>query len=123
MKRYLRKMKNEKGAVTILVAVTVLTFVMVLLGAYLTVTALKQSQLKSDIRIQEVYGRDVNRVDEVYEELIQKNNPTIENLRTSGTAVGSKTEAIDSNGNIIVIPAGFKVASDSGANVTEGIVI
>ena len=49
------------------------------------------------------------------------NLPSIENFKAD--YVTEKTEAIDSNKNIIVIPAGFKIASDSGANVTEGIVI
>lgn len=67
-----KKIKQEKAAVTLLVFVTVLTFVAVLMGAYLTVTTLKKSQLQSDIRIQEIYGKDVERVDEIYEELTSK---------------------------------------------------
>jgi len=72
------KLKEEKGAVTLLVFVTVLTFAAILLGTYLTVTTLQGSQAKSDIKIQEIYGRDVNRVDEIYEELagIDKEKPT-----------------------------------------------
>ena len=64
------KIKEEKAAVTMLVAVTVLTFVAVLLSAYLAVTTLRKTQLRSDIKLQEIYGRDVNRVDEIYEENI-----------------------------------------------------
>jgi len=64
------KIKEEKAAVTLLVFVTVLTFVAILMGAYLTVTTLRKSQLESDIRIQEIYGKDVNRVDEIYQELV-----------------------------------------------------
>ena len=67
-----KKVKEEKAAVSVLVFITVLTFVVVLLGAYLTVTTLKKSQLESDIRIQEIYGKDVERVDEIYEELTSK---------------------------------------------------
>lgn len=71
MKKNIRgKVKEERGAVTLIVFVTVLTFVVILLGAYLAVTTLQKSQLKSDIKIQEIYGRDVNRVDEIYEELV-----------------------------------------------------
>lgn len=74
------KVKEEKGAVTLLVFVTVLTFVLILLGAYLTVTTMRKSQLKSDIKIQEIYGKDVNRVDEIYEELVSTDRkiPTCE---------------------------------------------
>ena len=73
MKNYSKEsLKEEHGAVTALVVITVLTFVAVLLGAYLTVTTLRQSQLQSDIRIQEIYGQDIDRVNEIYENLVQK---------------------------------------------------
>lgn len=75
VKRYVgEKLKSERGAVTLLVFVTVLTFAAVLLGAYLTVTALQKSQLESDIRIQEIYGEDVERVNEIYDELSSKDS-------------------------------------------------
>ena len=73
MKNYLRKIKEEKGAVSALVIITVLTFIAVLLGAILTVTALRKSQLKSDMRIQDVYGADVDNVNEIYDSLINEN--------------------------------------------------
>jgi hypothetical protein len=66
------KMKSQKGAVSVLVFVTILTFVAVLTGAFATVISLQEAQLESNIRIREIYGNDVERVDEVYEELIAK---------------------------------------------------
>lgn len=81
MKKNIReKVKQEKAAVTLLVGITILTFVVVLLGAYLTVTTYRKSQLKSDMRLQEIYGKDVNRVDEIYEELVavDRQKPTCE---------------------------------------------
>lgn len=81
MKNNIReKVKQEKAAVTLLVGITILTFVVILLGAYLTVTTYRKSQLKSDMRLQEIYGKDVNRVDEIYEELvaIDRQKPTCE---------------------------------------------
>ena len=73
MKKNVRKiLKEEKGAVTLLVFVTVLGFVSILLAAYLAVTTLEKSQLRSDIKIQEIYAKDVNRVDEIYQELVSK---------------------------------------------------
>ena len=68
------KIKEEKAAVTMLVAITILTFVSVLLSAYLAVTTLRKSQLRSDIKLQEIYGEDVNRVDEIYEGLVYVDN-------------------------------------------------
>lgn len=49
---------------------------------------------------------------------------TVASKRTSElTYFNEKTTLIDSNGNIIKVPEGFKIAEDSGINVTEGIVI
>ena len=49
---------------------------------------------------------------------------TVASKRTSElTYFNKKTTLVDSNGNIIKVPEGFKIAEDSGINVTEGIVI
>ena len=49
---------------------------------------------------------------------------TVASKRTSElTYFNEKTTLIDSNGNIVKVPEGFKIAEDSGINVTEGIVI
>lgn len=77
MKNNIReKLKQEKAAVSLLVFITVLSFVTILLGAYLTVTTLRKSQLESDIRLQEIYGEDVKRVDQIYNELVSADKKT-----------------------------------------------
>ncbi len=47
----------------------------------------------------------------------------IEKSRDAGTYMTAQTTLKDSNGNKIKVPQGFKIAEDSGINVTEGIVI
>ena len=47
----------------------------------------------------------------------------IEKSRDAGTYMTAPTTLKDSNGNLIKVPEGFKIAEDSGINVTEGIVI
>ena len=47
----------------------------------------------------------------------------IEKSRDAGTYMTEKTTLKDSDGNLIKVPEGFKIAEDSGINVTEGIVI
>ena len=66
------KVKSSKGAVTLLVAVTIFTFIVILAGSFLTIRILRRSQYDSNIRIKQVYGADVDRVDEVYNEQIAK---------------------------------------------------
>lgn len=48
---------------------------------------------------------------------------TVEEVKSEGTYMTSNTQIKDNRGNTIVIPAGFKIASDSGINVADGIVI
>lgn len=69
MKRYI--IKEEKGAISTLVLFTILMFIVILMGTYLVITTMQKSQLKSDLRIQEIYGEQVNRVDEIYEEIVE----------------------------------------------------
>ena len=63
MKKYIKK---EKGAIALLVVVTIFMFVLILTGTYFAITNLRKSQLESDLRIQELYGGDVENIEEVY---------------------------------------------------------
>ena len=63
MKKYIKK---EKGAISTLVLFTILMFIVILIGVYLTITTLEKAQLKSDKRVQDIYSEDVERVDELY---------------------------------------------------------
>ena len=65
-----RKLSNQVGSATVLVVITIFSFAIILMGTYLTITTLLKSQIKSDIRIQELYGADANRIDDLYEEKI-----------------------------------------------------
>ena len=121
MKKIKNIIKNENGAVSALVLFTILMFIVILMGVYLTVTARQKAQIKSDMRIEQVYRKDVNNIDNVYDEIISKSK-TVEEMK-DGDYFKEKTILRDSNGNIITVPEGFKIASDSGSNVTEGIVI
>ena len=121
MKKNKNIIKNENGAVSALVLFTVLMFIVILMGVYLTVTARQKAQIKSDMRIEQVYRKDVNNIDNVYNEIISKSK-TVQKMK-DGEYFKEKTTLRDSNGNIITVPEGFKIASDSGINVTEGIVI
>jgi len=65
---------------------------------------------------------DLNKI-EGYIEDNTKNKSEIEKLRDSGKYFESPTTIKDENENEIKVPQGFKIAADSGLNVTEGIVI
>ena len=67
-----REIKKEKGAIATFVVVTVFFFVIILMGAYISTMNLKKSQLQSDIRIQELYGGNVNKIDQIYNEIEER---------------------------------------------------
>lgn len=120
MKKIVKDIKNkERGSISTLVLFTILMFIVILMGTYLTITVMHESQLKSDKRIKDIYAEQVDRVDEIYDELMDR----IEFLRATGKYVSENKTINDKYGNKIVIPAGFKIASDSGITVLEGIVI
>lgn len=74
MKKYniRKKLLSENGGAAVLVVFTIFTFLIVGMGAFMSVSTLRKSQLNSDLRIQQIYGEDYEKVDGVYEELLTK---------------------------------------------------
>lgn len=66
----LEKIKKDNGAVSTLVLFTVLIFTVILMGAYLLITTMQKSQLKSDLRIQQIYQEDINDIDNIYNSIV-----------------------------------------------------
>ncbi|MGN1326934.1 MAG: hypothetical protein ACI4VQ_02455 [Clostridia bacterium] len=71
MKSYKRILKNDRGSITTIVLVTVLFILAILSTAYAVTATLRKSQLKSEITTKEVYGSDLNNINEIYNSLIQ----------------------------------------------------
>jgi len=63
-------LKEQKGAATALVIFTVLIFMAVLMGTYGIIMSKAQAQIKSDERIQQIYGSQVDRADRIYNEIV-----------------------------------------------------
>ena len=66
MNKLLKNKKNQKGAVSTVVLFTIIMFIIILTGVYTTVTLNAKVQLQSDSRIQELYGKDVDNIDDIY---------------------------------------------------------
>lgn len=73
MKKILQKqqIKSEKGSASSLALFTVLLFSIILMGTYMLIMTMQKSQLKSDIRIQEIYKEDVDQIDTIYQEKME----------------------------------------------------
>lgn len=70
MKRY--KNKEEKGSIATIVLFTIFMFIVILMGTYLTITNMQKAQLKSDMRIQDIYGKEIDKVDQLYNEMVNE---------------------------------------------------
>lgn len=69
-----RIIKKENGAITAIVLVTVLFFVTILSTAYALISAQRRAQMQSEITVKDVYEKDLNSVQEIYNTLaIQEN--------------------------------------------------
>lgn len=125
-KYYIRNIKENVGAATTLVVVTILGFIMILSAAFTLISALLNSQMNSNIRIQQFYSGQVSSINSIYEEAfynIYLEPKTISQAKISGVFLRENTMLLDDYDNNVIVPKGFKIASDSGTNVAEGIVI
>ncbi len=65
----MKRFKSEKGSVATFVIVTVLFFVAILSSLYMIVATLRKGQLKSQLSVKSTYERDLNRVNEIIENM------------------------------------------------------
>ena len=66
--------KKQKGAVTLLVVITVLFMIVVLTAAFYATISMRETQLQSDLQIKEDYEKQINQVEDVYANLIASGN-------------------------------------------------
>ena len=128
------KSKEEKGITLIALVVTIIVLIILAgvsinlvfgnLGIVTKAKEAKDLQTQAELNEQIALGELSNEMDkEINGTGTPTDMPTIKELRDSGEVMTKETTAIDNDKNLIKIPQGFKVAKDSGINVTEGIVI
>ena len=132
------KSKEEKGITLIALVVTIIVLIILAgvsinlvfgnLGIVTKAKEAKRMQEQAELNEQIALGELSNEIDKTINGKGTPTDsptgmPTIKELRDSGEFMKKETTAIDSDKNLIKIPQGFKVAKDSGINVTEGVVI
>ena len=70
-------LKSEKGGITLFVIVTILFIMAILIGIYWKSTNYQITVLQAEERIKDIFGNDVNNVDEIYNNLEISNNTNI----------------------------------------------
>ena len=128
------KLREEKGITLIALVVTIIVLIILAgvsinlvfgnLGIVTKAKEAKRTQEQAELNEQIALGELSNEMDkEINGKGTQTQIKTVEELKNSGTYTTAPTTIKDSNGNLIKVPQGFKVAEDSGKNVTEGVVI
>lgn len=64
-KEILNRLKNQKGIMTVYVTVMVLTFVIILTTIFSAAIATRKNELKTLIKIKEVYEQNNNKIQEI----------------------------------------------------------
>ncbi len=67
-------LKNEKGSMTVYVSVSILAFILILSGIFITSVSIRKNQLKTTVKIKEVYERDLAYKKEIYNKVVSKKN-------------------------------------------------
>ena len=129
MVREKKRIKIEKNDGITLVALVVSIIVLILLtGASINLVIGNNGMMQKAAKGREDYtGAAINEqmsLNKIEDYIGNESSElvSIEEAKQKGI-LNEKTSVIDTNGNIIRVPQGFKIAKDSGANVTEGIVI
>lgn len=68
------KLKSEEGSITVFVIVAFIFCMAILINLYWTSTNAQVTVLQAEQRLKEIYGEDVNNIDQIYEDI---SDPTI----------------------------------------------
>ena len=69
-------MKKENGSITIFVMIAMLTFIIIAFVIFLNESNKKVNQETEIDKIQEEYGENINNINEIYKNQLQKSNNT-----------------------------------------------
>jgi len=121
------QIKNEVAITLVALVVTIIVLIL-LAGVSISLVIGDNGIIQKATKGREDYTgatineqQDLNKIEDYIEDSAN-GIVLIENVK-GGSYFESPTTVKDTNGNLIKVPQGFKIAEDSGLNVTEGIVI
>ena len=121
------QIKNE-SAITLVALVVTIIVLIILAGISISLVIGNNGIMQKAVKGREDYigaaineQLDLNKIEDYIEDNTS-NEVRIERVK-GGNYFEAPTTVKDTNGNLIKVPQGFKIAQDSGLNVTEGIVI
>ena len=140
MKRGFKKLKKQVRGITLVALVVTIIVLLILAGVaislslgedgifrrakegaeiYQNASENEKIELDKVVNYIDDYNNGNNKEDEEEEEKLSEVEEAIKN----GTVYKENTTIYDEYNNPVKVPQGFKIATDSGKNVTEGVVI
>ena len=124
------KKVNSKNGITLIALVITIIVLLILAGVSINaisgdngiVPKAKDAKEETDEAISEEKS-ELERLDASIDTALGKDVSEFGKLKEANSYVESKIVVSDKNGDYVTIPAGFKIAADSGNSVIEGIVI
>ena len=122
-----KQIKNEVAITLVALVVTIIVLIL-LAGVSISLVIGNNGIMQKAVKGRTDYAGaaineqlDLNKIEDYIEDNTS-NAVKIESVK-GGNYFEAPTTVKDTNGNLIKVPQGFKIAQDSGLNVTEGIVI
>ena len=116
-------LKSENGAVTLFVLIAILFFLIVIFGMYVRSSSKNQVQISEMEKVQKEYQKDVDNIDQIYDEVKNKSQITIKEAKKDEILNKTNNTEVTVVDGTVTLPAGFKIAEDSADTIDEGIVI
>ena len=66
-----KKLVNQKGSITLFVLLAMIFFIIIILNMTMNVANKKQSQISEYDKIKQEYEKNINNIDQVYNEVLQ----------------------------------------------------
>lgn len=66
-----KKLVNQKGSITLFVLLAMIFFIVIILNMTMNVANKKQSQISEYDKIKQEYEKNINNIDQVYNEVVQ----------------------------------------------------
>lgn len=66
-----KKLVNQKGSITLFVLLAMIFFIVIILNMTMNVANKKQSQILEYDKIKQEYEKNINNIDQVYNEVLQ----------------------------------------------------
>lgn len=114
-------LKQEKGSITLFVLISMIFFLMFLVGMYMLSATAESGVIQEQARIKEIYEQGVNNIDEVYATLENESKQKLKNVIKVGDYVAYDSTAGVTDKNLLTYtsPVGTGMLHGNGCSKTS----